>query len=897
MIGKTISHYRILEKLGSGGMGVVYKAEDTKLGRMVALKVLPPERVADPNRKRRFVQEARAASALNHPNIITIYDIDEAEGVHYIAMECVEGKTLDRLIARHGLRVNEALKYAVQMAAALAKAHSAGIVHRDLKPTNVMVTDDGLVKVLDFGLAKLTEAAPTGDAETAVTLEPTTEEGTIVGTVGYMSPEQAEGKAVDARSDIFSFGSVLYEMLTGQRAFQGETKVSTIAAILREEPKPLSQVVEGLPREVERIVKRCLRKDPAHRFQHMDDLKVALEELKEESDSGELADAAAVVAGLPRHIERGGVKPPLPRRLALAAIAAVVIVVALGVAGWYWYHRSRATPEVPLTAVPLTSYTGSEYYPSFSPDGSQVAFSWDGEKQDNFDIYVKLIGAEPPLRLTTNPALETSPAWSPDGRWIAFDRVLPGGKVAVVLISPIGGPERILTEMYFDEHNVVGHFLAWSPDSRWLAMVGADKSDEFMGLFLYSVETGEKRRLTSPPTTNWLGDSCPAFSPDGRTLAFFRWASWANSDLYLLDLSQDFKPVAEPKRLTFGNWRAASPAWTLDGSSLVFSAWSGGDSSLWRVAASGPSKPQRLAAVGANGAYPAISRRGNRLAFAQQQFHESIWRLEIPTPGGKANAPQKLISSTRNDYFPQFSPDGKKIAFASERSGSQEVWVCDADGSNAVQLTFLGGPNIGNAPSWSPDSRRLTFSANIEGHPEVYVVNASGGSPVRLTSNPAGSGNPSWSKDGRWIFFDTHDVGIQKVPAEGGPAVPVTGRGSWRPIESPDGMFIYSVRNTADGFSLLRVPTEGGEVQQILDSFVGPSFVVVNDGIYFMPRPDPKSGYSIQFLNTTTGKIRRIASLGKQEAYMGAVSPDRRRILYWQADQAGSDLMLVENFR
>ena len=337
MVGRIIGHYRILEKLGGGGMGVVYKAEDSKLGRMVALKVLPPERVADPNRKRRFVQEARAASALNHPNIITIYDIDEAEGVHYIAMEHVQGKTLDRLIARHGLRVNEALRYAVQMAAALAKAHSAGIVHRDLKPTNVMVTDDGLVKVLDFGLAKLTEAAPASDAETAVTLEPTTEEGTIVGTVGYMSPEQAEGKAVDARSDIFSFGSVLYEMLTGQRAFQGETKVSTIAAILREEPKPLSQVVEGLPREVERIVKRCLRKDREHRFQTMADLKVALEELKEESDSGELADtttaekkrfsrtalaaiAVATVALLAVtavliHILWPGIKPPVQRPL------------------------------------------------------------------------------------------------------------------------------------------------------------------------------------------------------------------------------------------------------------------------------------------------------------------------------------------------------------------------------------------------------------------------------------------------------------------------------------------------------------------------------------------------------------------------------------------------------
>jgi serine/threonine protein kinase/WD40 repeat protein len=877
MIGKTVSHYRILEKLGGGGMGVVYKAEDTKLGRTVALKVLPPERVADPNRKRRFVQEARAASALNHPNIITIYDIDEAEGVHYIAMECVEGKTLERLIARHGLRVNEALKYAVQMAAALAKAHSAGIVHRDLKPTNVMVTDDGLVKVLDFGLAKLTEAAPTGDAETAVTLEPTTEEGTIVGTVGYMSPEQAEGKAVDTRSDIFSFGSVLYEMLTGQRAFQGETKISTIAAILREEPKPLSQVVEGLPREVERIVKRCLRKDPAHRFQHMDDLKVTLEELKEESDSGELATTPAAEK----------------KRFPLTALAAIVVIaIGLAAAGWFWSHRSRATREAPLRAVPLTSYPGREYYPSFSPDGSQVAFMWDGEKQDNFDIYVKLIGAEPPLRLTTNPAIEGSPAWSPDGRWIAFARVLPGGKYAVVLISPIGGPERVLTEMYFDYTTVDGPFLAWSPDSRWLAMVGADKPDEVMALFVYSVETGEKRRLTSPPK-NSLGDSCPAFSPDGRTLAFFRWASWTNSDLYFLDLSQDFKPVAEPKRLTFGNWRAASPAWTTDGRSLVFSALG----NLWGVDASGAGKPQRLAAIGANGAYPAISRRGNRLAYAQVISDDNIWRIEIPTPGGKANPPQKLISSTRDDYFPQFSPDGKKIAFGSERSGSEEIWVCDSDGSNAVQLTFLGGSSIGSAARWSPDSRRLTFSANIEGHQEVYVVNPSGGSPQRMTSSTY-SGNPSWSKDGRWILCDATPSGIKKVPAEGGPAVPVTGaEGGWGPTESPDGKFIYYVRNTAGGFSLLRVPTEGGEVQQILDSLVRPSFVVVNDGIYFMPRRDPKSGYSIQFLNTTTGKTRRIAAFEKPVGNSLAVSPDRRWILYTQYDQAGSDLMLVENFQ
>src|SRR5512136_2466476 len=321
MIGKTLDHYQITEKLGEGGMGVVDNARDTHLDRFVAIKVLPAEKVADADRKRRFVQEAKAASALNHPNIITIYDIDQADGVDYIAMEYVAGKTLDELIPRKGMRLSLALKYAVQIADALARAHGAGIIHRDLKPSNVMVDEHGLVKVLDFGLAKLTEAAGP-EAETAATR---TGAGMILGTAAYMSPEQAEGKPIDTRSDIFSFGSMLYEMLTGQRAFRGDTRASTIASILREEPKPISQVAEGIPRDAEKIVRRCLRKDPEHRFQVMADLRVALEELKEESDSGALET-------------EGGTKPKPRRRFlwVLGAVAALV-VVAVGV----WLVRSR----------------------------------------------------------------------------------------------------------------------------------------------------------------------------------------------------------------------------------------------------------------------------------------------------------------------------------------------------------------------------------------------------------------------------------------------------------------------------------------------------------------------------------------------------------------------------
>ena len=318
MIGKAISHYRILEKLGEGGMGVVYKARDTHLDRFVAIKVLPADKVADPERKQRFVKEAKAASSLNHPNIITIYDIGQAEGVDFIAMECVTGKTLDQVIPRHGMRLNEALKCAVQIADALARAHSAGITHRDLKPGNIMLNEHGLVKVLDFGLAKLTEA-PLPDDDSTRTMRPTTEEGTIVGTIAYMSPEQAEGKKVDARSDIFSFGSVLYEMVTGEQAFHGDTKASTLAAILKDNPRPASQLADGLPREVERLISRCMRKEVNQRSQHMDDVKIVLQELKEESDSGVLGTAGA--AG------------PNPRRRLhwVLSVAAAVVVAMVGV--------------------------------------------------------------------------------------------------------------------------------------------------------------------------------------------------------------------------------------------------------------------------------------------------------------------------------------------------------------------------------------------------------------------------------------------------------------------------------------------------------------------------------------------------------------------------------------
>jgi len=895
MIGQTISHYEVQEKLGEGGMGVVYKAFDSHLGRLVAVKVLPRDKVADVERKRRFIQEAKAASALNHPNIVTIYDIDSALGIDFIAMELVSGKTLDRLIPRHGLRLNEALNYSVQIASALASAHKAGIVHRDLKPGNVMVNEQGLVKVLDFGLAKLTEPTATSEDEKTRSLKPTTEEGTIVGTTSYMSPEQAEGKKVDARSDIFSFGALLYEMVTGRRAFQGDSKLSTLTAILREEPAPAGQIVQGLPRELERVIARCLRKSPERRFQAMPDLKVALEELKEESDSGTLGTV------------------PSPTRPHRALLIWVIALVFFGIVGALWFSRSaHKAPESTLTAVPFVTYPGFQGIPTFSPDGNQVAFSWDGEKRDNFDIYVKLIGTGgPPLRLTSNPAGDYSPSWSPDARFIAFVRDLSREKAAVLVIPALGGPERKIAEIFSPSATELpSPNLAWSPDGKWLAVSDRASPTDPSALCLLSVETGEKRKLTSP-SAQVFGDGAPAFSPDGRALVFSRWNDFSIGDLYLLNLGSpdDPKPTGEARRVTFENRGAFSPAWTADGREIVFTDGEG----IWRAdtGSKGPdTKARQITSLGGNVWGLAVSTHGQRLAYVHRIFQSNIGRANVPGLDGgpssgngrspKTLGPTSFISSTRSDSAPQYSRDGKRIAFMSNRSGFPEIWSCDSDGSNPQQLTSFGGPDV-TTPRWSPDGSRIAFDSNEGGQYDIWVVDSNGGKPRRITNHPANDGNPSWSRDGRWIYFDSARTGqaqVWKIPANGGEPVKVTFDGGYAPVESPDGRFIYYLKSLSDT-DVWRISIDGGQSTRVLEGLTEyRNLAVLESGLVFVPS---RNASSLQLLSFASGKISPLANFDRPISFgaLGglAVSPDRPWILYTQFQQAGTELMLVDGFR
>ncbi|MBK9373939.1 MAG: PD40 domain-containing protein [Holophagales bacterium] len=874
-------HYELVEQLGEGGMGVVYKARDTRLGRFVAVKVLAPGKASDPDRRQRFAREARAASALAHPNVLTVHEIGSEDGVDFIVTEYVPGKTLAQLIPPRGLPVREVFRWAVPIADALAATHAAGVIHRDLKPANVMMTDAGLVKILDFGLARFIDPGPMAEGdETEAVL---TREGTVFGTCAYMSPEQAEGREVDARSDIFSLGTVLYEMVTGRRAFARDSASATIAAVLRDEPEPAGMVSPGLPPELERVIHRCLRKEPAKRYQSMADLKVALEELRDESESGAPARARAA----------------RPRRRAVLAAAAVVLVAA-GAGGWL---ARRPAPEAVESTrpIPLTSFGGRILWPALSPDGNQVAFVWNGETQASFDLYVKLVGPGSPVRLTTDPGTEYSPAWSPDGRQIAFLRHLPSGEWILAVIPALGGPERIVAEA-----PVFHQGIAWSADGRSLVVAHRGTGDRVSALCRVLIATGEVKALVRPPPELLgLGDFSPALSPDGRTLAFARARTVVSSSLHVLRVTAELGPEGEPVPLTSDLTASSQPAWAPDGKRIVYTedgfGWSSSPNLM--VIPASPSGGQKARRVlgGEGGEFPSLSRNGS-LVFARPINDLNLWRL--PLKEGRPGRPEPLLSSTRMDGAPALSADGLRLVFTSDRGGSMQLWLASADGSHPVQLTSIVATNTSGG-RWSPDGSRLVFTSNPEGNRDVFLTTPNGREPLRLTRGPSHDTSPSWSRDGAWVYFGSNrEDGFyvwKMKPEPGALPVRVTRGGGYTLRESADGRTLYVARQMGSGhgngrWSVWKMPAGGGEETLLIPRLAQPWFFEVTArGIYYLTSELP--GGELRFRRFSDGSDTLLLALDKRSGFGLAAASDDSAVLYTVYDVDATELMYVEKFR
>jgi len=850
-LGQQVGRFTITTALGRGGMGEVYSARDAELNRSVALKFLSFETSGDGRTGERFIREARAASALNHPNIVTVHEVLRIPPTIAIVMELIEGVALRQRCGKPN-PVEQVVHWGRQIAEALAAAHAAGIVHRDIKPENIMLRPDGYVKVLDFGLARQFSQDQSSASMTA-------------GTFRYMSPEQTRGAKLTSASDVFSLGIMLYELATGAHPFAGESPLETAHFISSRDAVPPS-VSKGF----DALILSMLRKAPDER-----------------PTAAEVARRLAAVTTEPDAVPA---KRKIHRGVWLgAALVAIVIPVLVVLSVNKPATSKQSAPQTEgkkLWGVPLTDLGGHEGDAAFSPDGTRVAYAWD--RADNplqRDIFVKRIGAGDPERITRDEADEGEPKWSADGTHLAFLRHL-STDIKLVVVPVAGGAERIVASLYTEGPKKPR--LTWSPDGQSL-VIADDPPGRSNNLHLFRVDLkgGERTTLTKPPNGS---DVAPAYSPDGKTIAFLRSLNVTDSHLYVVDSS------GRERQLTREAGPIDSFAWSQDGTALLYAPGHTGSKDLWRVALDG-SAPERLpfTLAGASVTQFTMAPAGNRLAYTVGYKDSNIWKLD--TSGG--TRPRKLTMPEGEDEDASYSPDGTQFAFTSKRSGLYEIWASNADGSNQRPLTAEGV--FAGSAVWSPDGSQVAYDARIGGFPEIWIVSSRGGKPRRLIEPPLDAIVPFWSRDGRWIYFCGHMSGsaqIWKAPAAGGKPVQVTRNGGFEGRESFDGKYIYYSK--PGDVELWRMALAGGGEEKITEiGSLGPYryWDLSSKGIYFV-KAKPK--LMLQFFDFETRRIVDIGVPPKPPAagWRGlAAAPDGKSVLYVQYDADRHEIVIGDDFR